>query len=64
MSEVATARYYVLGFLSALKQTRSDKFDSYNEKWIAIDSIEDEEIRHNKTIQYYKTLSFVDGKIM
>ena len=64
MSEVTAARYYILGFLSALKQTHSDQFDSYNKKWIKIDAIENDNIRHKQTITYYKTLSFVDGSIL
>lgn len=60
---VASARYYILGFLSALKQTKSDKFDCYNKKWETIDLIEDDYTRHMKTVEYYKTLCFVDGKM-
>lgn len=63
MEDVATARFYILGFLSALKQIKSEKFDSYNKKWETIDSIENDYDRHIKTIEYYKALSFVDGKM-
>ena len=61
MSEVAIARSYILGFLSGLKFTKSDKFFSYQEKWISIDMIDDDNVRHEETIQYYKTILFVNG---